>query len=80
MTGWEEKRRPAPTPVFARCSALSGVEFGSALGLILGFEWPGWRRRWPRLWSEILRGATDRADLLSSMPRDRGVQPSLMYC
>jgi hypothetical protein len=29
MTGWEEKRRPAPTPVFARCSALSGVEFGS---------------------------------------------------
>ena len=29
--------------------SAGGVEFGSPVGLILGFEWPGWRRRWPRL-------------------------------
>jgi hypothetical protein len=29
--------------------SAGGVEFGSALGQILGFEWPGWRPLWPRL-------------------------------
>ena len=38
----------ADTPLRATPSA-GGVEFGSALGLILGFDWPGWRSRWPRL-------------------------------
>ena len=46
----DEKRAPHPdTPSRDAAPSAGGVEFGSALGLILGFEWPGWRPRWPRL-------------------------------
>ena len=50
MADRKRKRRRTPTHPFARRSALSRRRrIRERLGLILAFEWPGWRPRWPRL-------------------------------